>query len=163
MSHAPLPGLALLLVLLALSGGPAFAAEGAPAVPAQAPAAGEESVQSGQRNLLKQAFDGAMTCSALTALKADAAAGEAQQLWANRSFAFGMLAVRFYTDLTHEPLSNDELNDALNQYADAMTLMVEEELAPFEAGCGAKYADMDRLCAENGCVYPGAGETPAQP
>lgn len=107
-----------------------------------------------QRELLKQAFDGAMTCSALTAIKADQATGTDQQSWANRSFAFGMLAVRFYTDITAAPLSNDELNEALNQYADALLAMSPEQTAPFETGCANKYADMDRLCAENECVFP---------
>jgi len=123
-----------------------------PTAPAAAP-------EPDQRTVLKQAFDGAMTCSALTAIKGDQIGGEAQQQWVNRSFAFGMLAVRFYTDLTSEPLSNDELNNALNQYADALTAMSEEELAPFEAGCGNKYADMDRLCDENDCVFPRKGAT----
>ena len=88
-----------------------------PAEPAAAPITPE------QETMLKQAFDGAMTCSALTAIKGEQVMGEAQQQWVNRSFAFGMLAVRFYTDLKSEPLSNDELNTALNQYADALTAM----------------------------------------
>lgn len=127
-----------------------------PTEPAAAPITPE------QETLLKQAFDGAMTCSALTALKGDQVMGEAQQQWVNRSFAFGMLAVRFYTDLKSEPLSNDELNNALNQYADALTAMSEEELAPFETGCGNKYADMDRLCEENDCVFPRKGAPPGE-
>ena len=152
--HRALP---LLLVFLASDA----AAGDAPATPPPpATASGEP------RDLLKQAFDGAMTCSALTALKADQAFGDEQQQWANRSFAFGMLAVRFYTDLTAEPLSNDALNEALNQYADALILMSPEERAPFETGCANKYADMDRLGEENACVFPvapPADDAPAAP
>jgi hypothetical protein len=107
-----------------------------------------------QRTQLKQAFDGAMTCSALTAMEADQALGDMQQTWANRSFAFGMLAVRFYTDLTGEPLRNEDMNDALNQYADALLAMSEAQITPFREGCAAKYASVDRLCEENDCVFP---------
>lgn len=107
-----------------------------------------------QRAMLKQAFDGAMTCSALTAIKADQALGDAQRTWANRSFAFGMLAVRFYTDLTQKSLSNADMNDALNEYAHSIAAMTPEELEPFESGCAGKYPDMDKLCEENDCVYP---------
>lgn len=130
---------------------PLFAA----AEDAPAPADNERQAQ------LEQAFDGAMTCSALTAIKADKHEGHEHERWANRSFAFGMLAVRFYTDLTERALSNDELNNALNQYADALITMTEEEIAPFETGCGNKYPDMDQLCVENDCVFPSAA-TPEQ-
>lgn len=114
------------------------------------------------RTMLKRAFDGAMTCSALTAMEADRALGDMQQTWANRSFAFGMLAVRFYTDLSGGGMSNDEMNEALNQYADALTAMSEEQIAPFREGCEAKYANVDELCEQNDCVFPrAAAESPA--
>ncbi|MEQ8660305.1 MAG: hypothetical protein RLW62_05775 [Gammaproteobacteria bacterium] len=106
------------------------------------------------RTQLKQAFDGAMTCSALTAMEADKALGDMQQTWANRSFAFGMLAVRFYTDLSGEPLRNEDMNTALNEYADALLAMSEEQLAPFRSGCAEKYPRVDALCEENDCVFP---------
>ncbi len=115
------------------------------------------------RTMLKRAFDGAMTCSALTAMEADRALGDMQQTWANRSFAFGMLAVRFYTDLSGGGMSNDEMNDALNQYADALTAMSEAQIAPFREGCEAKYANVDELCEQNDCVFPRAGGARAEP
>jgi len=108
------------------------------------------------RTMLKRAFDGAMTCSALTAMEADRALGDMQQTWANRSFAFGMLAVRFYTDLSGGGMSNEEMNEALNQYADALMSMNEEQVAPFRQGCEAKYANVDELCEQNDCVFPRA-------
>ncbi|MEX2480005.1 MAG: hypothetical protein WD928_03990 [Gammaproteobacteria bacterium] len=140
----------IFLVLFALL--PLFAA----AEEAPSPAGNERQAQ------LKQAFDGAMTCSALTAIKADKHEGNEHELWANRSFAFGMLAVRFYTDLTERGLSNDELNNALNQYADALITMTDEEIAPFETGCGNKYPDMDQLCVDNDCVFPNAAASDLQ-
>ena len=113
------------------------------------------------RTLLKRAFDGAMTCSALTAMEADQALGDMQQTWANRSFAFGMLAVRFYTDLSGGAMSNDEMNEALNQYADALTSMSAEQIAPFREGCEAKYANVDELCEQNDCVFPRGAAAPS--
>lgn len=146
----PLPAAALLLAaLLAAS----------PTLLAEASADGDEA---NARTQLKQAFDGAMTCSALTALEADQAIGDMQQTWANRSFAFGMLAIRFYADLTGEPLRNEDMNEALNQYVDALVAMSDAQIAPFREGCAAKYAGVDALCEQNDCVFPRrAGGPPA--
>lgn len=107
-----------------------------------------------QRAQFKQAFDGAMTCAALTAIKSDAALGDEQQRWANRSFAFGMFAAQIYFQITHKPLSGEELGDAVNQYADALSVKVEEELEPFEKGCAGKYEFADALCRDNQCPFP---------
>lgn len=117
-----------------------------------------------QRLPLKQAFDGAMTCAALAAIKSDAALGDEQKIWGNRSFAFGMFAAQVYYNLTQKPLSGEELGQAVNQYADGLAVMVEEELEPFEQGCSAKYEFADELCRQNACPYPEVVEAaPAAP
>ena len=109
--------------------------------------------QDPDRAALAQAFDGAMTCAALTALKADRAESVKAWQWGNRSFAFGMLAVRFYTEARQEPLTNEELNEALNGYVDAFEAMPAQQQAQFEKGCAGKYAVVDELCVENACPH----------
>ncbi|MGE0484465.1 MAG: hypothetical protein AB7Q81_10025 [Gammaproteobacteria bacterium] len=116
-------------------------------------AVAEEPASEQQRLQLKQAFDGAMTCSALAAIKSEAALGDEQKTWGNRSFAFGMFAAQVYSNLTGKPLSGEELGQAVNQYADGLAVMVEEELEPFEKGCAAKYEFADELCRQNECPY----------
>jgi hypothetical protein len=127
-------------------------------------AAAEEPAADPQRQQLKQALDGVLRCTALTAIKSEAALGDEQKTWGNRSFAFGMLAVQFYYNLTEKPLSGEELGQAVNQYADALAVMVEEELKPLEKGCGSKYEFADEFCRQNECPYPEVVEAaPAPP
>lgn len=117
---------------------------GAPPAHAQAPDA----------QAFAQAFDGAMTCAALTALHAEAASDDSAWRWVNRSFAFGMIAVKFYIDARREALSNDDLKAMREKYAVALRDLTPEQRVPFEENCAAKYADMDALCEQNGCVHP---------
>ncbi len=106
---------------------------------------------------MAQAFDGALTCAALTANKTDDAADAQAWQWVDRSFAFGMLAAKFYVDARREALSNEDLKAMRAQYATALREMTPEQREPFEQGCAEKYADVDALCAHNGCVHtPGA-------
>ena len=104
-----------------------------------------------QRQMLKQALDWALTCSALTALESDKAFGPDREQWAARSRGFGLIAAKTYTDLTQKALSLEGLTDALNQYADALTTMLDMDLERYEAGCEGQYEAMDTMCAEHGC------------
>lgn len=111
------------------------------------------------RDAYAQAFDGAMTCAALTARKAEAAADENAWRWVNRSFAFGMMAAKFYVDARQQALPNEELKAMREKYALALDELSEEQRRPFEQNCAGKYADMDALCEASGCVHdaPAAG------
>jgi hypothetical protein len=134
-------------VLLALVSATAAAIE--PAVPG-APIADAPAVEP-NRAAFEEAFDGAMTCSALTALRAQSApAGEAAQ-WNNRSFAFGMLAARFYTEARQQPITHEQMNNILTEYANTLASMPVDQREPFELGCARKYADADKLCELNQC------------
>lgn len=101
--------------------------------------------------MLKQAFDGAMTCSALSAVNSQRVADAEEWKWRNRSFAFGMLAARFLGDATNKPVTAESLDEALNQYIQALEEMKPDQVAHFETICQAKYAEVDKLCEENGC------------
>jgi len=134
-------------VLLVLASATAVATE--PAAP-DAPIADAPALES-NRAALEEAFDGAMTCSALTALRAQSApAGEAAQ-WNNRSFAFGMLAARFYTEARQQPITHEEMNNILTEYANTLATMPVAQREPFELGCARKFADADKLCELNQC------------
>lgn len=156
------------ILCLGLSMTEASAAEPAPAPPAEstapagtaAPAAGEAVKQEFDKAQYEQAFDGAMTCSALTAVVAQKAPPAEAWRWGNRSFAFGMLAVRFYTEANKEPLKNEELDGILTQYANALNSMPDAERKQFDEGCARKYADIDKLCEMNDCPRkpPGAAK-----
>jgi len=100
-----------------------------------------------------RAFDGAMTCAALTALHAEAATDDSAWRWVNRSFAFGMIAAKFYIDARREALPNEDLKAMREKYALALGELTPEQRVPFEENCAAKYADMDALCEQNGCVH----------
>ncbi len=115
-----------------------------------------------QPDLLQQAFDGAMTCSAVAALGAEEVADAERWRWDNRSFAFGMLAARFWNDATGEPMSAEQLDQTLNRYAQALIGMEPDQRAMFENGCAGKYADVDKLCEENPCLHSGP-PAPAAP
>lgn len=165
------PRACLVLALIAACLCLPVAAESPAAAPATPPA-GEATAEGADpaappanREALEQAFDGAMTCAALTAIKANQAAPAEAWEWGNRSFAFAMLAVRFYTDATQKPLPHEEINNMLTEYANALIAMPEPKRQPFEEGCGRKYADMDRLCAANACPHkaPEAGAASPAP
>jgi hypothetical protein len=127
----------------------------APCVTAETPEQPERQPYEQVPNMLElaRAFDGAMTCAALTYIKADDINDENAWRWANRSFAFGMLAAKFFTDAQHGAVSADDLNGMRAEYTAAFTAMTPAERAPFEESCAGKYADMDRLCEENTCVH----------
>ncbi len=126
-----------------------------------APAPGDAAKPEVDKAQYEQAFDGAMTCSALTAIAAQKAPPAEAWRWGNRSFAFGMLAVRFYTESHKEPLKNEDLDGILTQYANALNAMPEAERKQFDEGCGRKYADIDKLCEVNDCPRkpPGAAKS----
>ena len=105
------------------------------------------------QNQLVQAFDGAMTCSAVAAVKAEEPHTEDKQLWANRAFAFGMMATRFFVDAKGEGLSHEQLNNYLNDYAHALLNLPAMEQAGFEEGCAQRYAEMDKFCEANPCAF----------
>ena len=110
------------------------------------------------RAQLEQAFDGAMTCAAITAIQAEAEPPETRWQWDNRSFAFGKLAARFWNDATENPMSAKDLDNALNKYAGHIVTMAEADLLPFRDACASKYEDMDKLCQANGCLHAGPPE-----
>lgn len=105
--------------------------------------------------VLQQAFDGAMTCAAVTAVKADEVAQAERWLWENRSFAFGMLAAQFFSQARSEAMTGEQLDDALNKYANALLEMAPADRAGFETSCGSKYPGMDDLCKQNRCIHEG--------
>lgn len=130
-------------------------AEEAPAAPV-APAADKKSLQ--------QAFDGAMTCSALAAIQAETLPLDERWVWDNRSFAFGMLAVRFWNDASDEKMTGKKLDEALNFYAGRLSEMPQELKTGFTESCQQKHADIDKLCEINKCIHDGPpGTAPAAP
>ena len=102
---------------------------------------------------LQQAFDGAMTCSALSALKAQETGKDESWLWGNRAFAFGMLAAQFYSNQTSKPVANEQMDEFLTTYANALAAMPAAQREPFETGCRRKYAAMDHMCESNPCPH----------
>lgn len=114
------------------------------------------------REALQQAFDGAMTCSALTAIIAQSAGPDQTWRWHNRSFAFGLLAARYYGNATKQNLSPQDLDNKLTQYANSLQAMSPTERQPWDTGCPRRYAAMDKLCEAIHCpnAAPGA---PAKP
>lgn len=117
------------------------------------------------KDTLRQAFDGAMTCSALAAITADKVAANERWLWENRSFAFGKLAAQFWQQATDEPPTGEKMNEALNRYAGTLIELPPEKVEPYETSCNGKHADIDKLCEVNSCVHDGppAVEPVAQP
>lgn len=105
--------------------------------------------------MLRQAFDGAMTCSAVAAITADKAGPDVRWKWENRSFAFGMLAARFWHEASGEPITAEAMDKVLNQYAGTMLEMVPHAYIEFETSCAGKLADIDQLCEVNTCVHDG--------
>lgn len=146
----------------------AYAAE--PAAPAAAPstapaASTAPDTKHGQseppsKEALQQAFDGAMTCSALTAMIAQSAKPDEAWRWKNRSFAFGAVAANFYVNFTQAKLSPEDMDNALTSYANALQGMPAAEREPFDTGCARKYAQIDKLCEVNECPHaaPGTAE-----
>lgn len=109
-------------------------------------------------DMLKQAFDGAMTCAAVTAIIATETPNGERWRWDNRSFAFGMLAARFWQNATQEQMTMKLLDQALNQYAGRIADMEAPQREGYETSCSAKYADVDKLCEINECLHKGPPE-----
>lgn len=112
------------------------------------------------KEALRQAFDGAMTCSALSALISQTVKADEVWRWKNRSFAFGMLAANFYVNATQDKLSNEDMDNMLTQYANSLQGMTAQDREPFDTGCARKYAQVDKLCEVNDCPNSAPG-TPA--
>lgn len=143
---------------------PAAPATVAPAPPAAgagvtpAPAEGETGPGvAPTKASLEQAFDGAMTCSALAAVKALQAGKDEAWRWQNRAFVFGMLAARFYGNATKDPISNEDMDNMLTEYANSLSTMPAAQREPFETGCARKYPQMDQLCEINKCPHAAPG------
>ena len=152
-------------LLLALCVTVARAAEPAPAAPAAPAASATQGPDvAPTKQALQQAFDGAMTCSALAALNGRAAGKDQAWLWQNRSFAFGILAMQFYMQATGDKVKKSDMDDALTSYANTLQSMSPKERQPFDEGCARKYAQIDQLCKDNGCPSaPPAGPEFAPP
>lgn len=103
------------------------------------------------KEALEQAFDGAMTCSALTAVIAQSAAPAETWRWQNRSLAFGLLARNFYFNANKEQLTSEEMDNKLTFYANALQTMPAKERETFDLGCSRKYTQMDKFCEELHC------------
>lgn len=130
------------------------------AAEAPAPVAPESAADGPDKAMLEKAFDGAMTCSALAAMRAHEVDEGERWRWENRSFAFGMLAARFWGTATDQAMSMESLDKALNKYAGQLTDMNPEEVEPFRTSCAGKFADIDELCNANPCPHNGPpGET----
>ena len=161
--------IAIFASLIALAVGQALAAE--PAAPSTPPAASGSAAPAGEhgqsqppsKEALQQAFDGAMTCSALSALIAKTAKPDEVWRWKNRSFAFGMLAANFYVNATQNKLSNEDMDNALTSYANSLQGMSPTEREPFDTGCARKYAQIDKLCEVNQCPNAAPGTPEFQP
>lgn len=138
------------------------ATSASPATTSAAPATGAANGQSEtpSKEALQQAFDGAMTCSALSALISQTTKADEVWRWKNRSFAFGMLAANFYVNATEDKLSNEDMDNMLTQYANSLQGMTLEDREPFDTGCARKYAQIDKLCDVNDCPNS-APSTPA--
>jgi hypothetical protein len=160
--------IAIVLSLIGLAAGQVQAAEPAVSTPPSASSSPAAEAEHGQsqppsKEALQQAFDGAMTCSALSALLAKTAKPDEAWRWKNRSFAFGMLAANFYVNATQKKLSNEDMDNALTSYANSLQGMSPAEREPFDTGCARKYAQMDKLCEVNECPHsaPAAPDFPA--
>jgi hypothetical protein len=118
------------------------------------------------REQLKQAFDGAMTCAAIAQLWAEQKPRPEKQQWENRSYAFSMFALQYYTQATGKPVTMKELGGMLTEYFNAMLSWSMLDMEPYETGCREKYGLMDQMCAANGCLHAvdQAGQVvPAEP
>ena len=115
------------------------------------------------KDTLRQAFDGAMTCSALAAITADKVAANERWLWENRSFAFGKLAAQIWQQATDEPPTGEKMNEALNRYASTLIELPPEKVGAYETSCKGKHPNMDKLCEVHSCIHDGppAVESPA--
>ena len=155
------PTAVLLLCVFAAS---VSAAE--PTAPASqaAPAADANQAVAPTKEALEQAFDGAMTCSALTAIIAQSAAPADAWRWQNRSLAFGLLARNFYSNANKAELSSADMDNKLTSYANSLQTMPAKEREPFDTGCARKYAQMDKFCEQLRCpnVAPGAPAKPSK-
>ena len=140
-----------------------FGAQAAePAAPTAAPAASTPPAANGQsvppsKEALQQAFDGAMTCSALAAIISKTTKADEVWRWKNRSFAFGMLAKNFYHSATQNDLSGEDMDNALTSYANSLQSMAAKDREPFDTGCARKYAQIDKLCEVNHCPNSAPG------
>ncbi len=152
----------IVVLLLCVLAGSAWAAE--PPAPANqaTPTADANHAVAPTKEALEQAFDGAMTCSALTAIIAQTAAPAEAWRWQNRSLAFGVLARNFYANANHEELSSEDMDNKLTSYANSLQTMPPKERETFDTGCARKYTQMDKFCEQLRCpnVAPG---TPAKP
>ena len=146
----PIAALILDLVVVCAQAAEPTAPAAAPATQAAPPANANQDVAPTKEALL-QAFDGTMTCSALSAIIAQSAAPNEAWRWHNRSFAFAILARNFYLNAHSEKLSDDDLDNKLTQYANSMQAMPPKEREPFDTGCARRYAQIDKLCEENHC------------
>jgi hypothetical protein len=155
---------ALAVLLLSVLMGSAWAAE--PAAPASqaAPAAAANDAAAPTKESLEQAFDGAMTCSALTAIIAQSAAPAEAWRWQNRSLAFGLLARNFYANANQAELSSEEMDNKLTSYANSLQTMPAKEREPFDTGCARKYTQMDKFCEQLRCpnAPPAAAPKPSK-
>lgn len=150
------------VLILCVLVGSAWAAE--PAAPARqaAPAADATQAVAPTKAALEQAFDGAMTCSALTAIIAQSATPTDAWRWQNRSLAFGMLARNFYLNATTAELSAEDMDNKLTQYANSLQAMPPKEREPFDTGCARKFPQMDKFCEQLHCPHAAPG-APAKP
>lgn len=114
------------------------------------------------KEALEQAFDGAMTCSALTAIIAQSAIPSEAWRWRNRSLAFGLLARNFYSNANQEELTSEDMDNKLTSYANSLQTMPAKEREPFDIGCARKYTQMDKFCEELRCPHA-APDAPAKP
>ena len=111
------------------------------------------------KDTLRQAFDGAMTCSALAAIEADKAAADSRWQWENGSYAFGKLAAQFWQQATDTPPTGEKMNEALNRYAGSLLGMEAEKVAEYDTACRERHADIDKLCEANTCIHAGPPAT----
>jgi hypothetical protein len=108
-----------------------------------------------------EAFDGALTCSALSYLNTKGMSEDEAWMWANRSFAFGMLAVKFYIDATGDGIPAEKIREMRDQYVKVLEGLSTEKITPFVQVCAQKFAEVDALCREQACLHlPPAAETP---
>ena len=139
---------ALFLCILAFG---VRAAEPAASPSPAPPAAATTPAVAPTKEALEQAFDGAMTCSALTAIIAQTAIPSEAWRWRNRSLAFGLLARNFYANANQEALTSEDMDNKLTSYANSLQTMPAKEREPFDIGCARKYTQMDKFCEELYC------------
>jgi len=114
--------------------------------------------------VLAQAYDGAMTCSALAALETDSVPADERWLWENRTLAFGILAAHFWNDAHPEPITDKAMDESLNQYTGGLSGMPPDQVAPFMTACAGKFDYVDKFCEANRCVHEISVQSPpAQP